>query len=78
MKIWHHFICARLMPTTHLTEVTKEWTLTLYGIKKGLSINVGHWISGNIRHVAQNLSLGILHLTLITELIAIVGLSTLG
>lgn len=24
MKIWHHFICARLVPTAHMTEVTQE------------------------------------------------------
>ena len=42
MKIWHHFICTRLVPTTHLTEVTRRGHSSFYGIKKGLSINVGH------------------------------------
>ena len=41
MKIWHRFICARLMPTTHLIEVTRDQALLLYNIKKGLTINVG-------------------------------------
>ena len=49
--------------------------LLLYGIKKGLSINVGQWISGNIRHVTLNVSIGIPHLTLVIELIAAVGVS---
>ena len=77
MKIWNYFICAWLMPTAHLTEVTREQALLLYDIKKGLTINIGHWISANIRHAAQNVSIGILHPTLVTELIAMVGVSTL-
>ena len=41
IKIWHHFICARLVPTSHLTEVSRERVLLLYAIVKNLSINVG-------------------------------------
>ena len=78
MNIWHHFICVRLTCTAYLTKVTRERAPLLYGIKKQLTINVGHWISANIRHVAQNVSIGIPHLTLVTELIVVVGVSTLG
>ena len=78
MKIWHYFICAWLTPTAHLTEVTKERALLLYDIKKGLTINVGHRISTNIRHAALNVSLGIPHPTLVTELIVAADVSTLG
>ena len=74
MKIWHHFVCARLVPTTRLTEATRDRSLLVYGIKKGLTINVGRWISCNIQHAAQNVSKGIPHPTLITELIASVAL----
>ena len=76
IKIWHHFTCAQLMPTVHLTEVTRDQTLLLYGIKKRLTINVGHWISANIRSATQNVSIGIPHLTLVTELIDLMGLNT--
>ena len=48
----------------------------MYDIKKGLTINVGHWISANIRHAALNVSLGIPHQTLVTELIVVTGVST--
>ena len=78
MKIWHHFICTQLMLIAHLTKVTREWALLLNSIKKGLTINVGHQISPNIRHAAQNVTTGIPHLTLMIELIAAVGLSTLN
>ena len=76
MKIWHHFIFAQLMPTAHLTKVTRDREHHLYSIKKGLTINVGHWILANIRHATQNMSIGIPHLTLVTELMATTGLST--
>ena len=51
MKIWHHFVCARLVPTSHLTKVMQDRALLLYDIRKGLIINVGWWISSNIRHI---------------------------
>ena len=60
------------------TEVTQDRALLLYGIKKGLTINVGQWISSNIRHTAQNVSGFISHPTLLTELIATASVSTLG
>ena len=77
VKIWHHFICTQLTPIVHLTRVTRDRALLLYGIKKGLTINVCHWISANIRHAVLNVSLGIPHPTLVTKLIATVIVRTL-
>ena len=78
MKIWHHFLYAKLIPTAHLTEVTRCRALLLYSIKKGLTIIVGQRISSNIKHVTLNVSICIPHLTLVTELIAAAGMSTLS
>ena len=78
MKVWHHFICGRLVPTLHTSEVTKDRALLLYGIKKRLKINVGGWIHSNIRHTIQQGSGGIPHPTLLTELIASYGIDTTG
>ena len=50
MKVWHHFICARLVPTMHLSEVTKERAALLYAIQTGKKINVSRWIQHNINH----------------------------
>ena len=66
------------MPTAHLTKVTKDRTLLLYSIKKGLTINVGYWILANIKHATQNVSIGIPRPTLVTELIVAAGVSILG
>ena len=70
MKVWHHFICARLTPTMHLLKVTKERAVLLYGIQMGLKINVGRWIQSNISHTIYQSSGGIPHPTLLTKLIA--------
>ena len=53
MKVWHHFICGRLVPTMYTLEVTKERPMLLYGIQKGLKINVGKWINSNIGHTVR-------------------------
>ena len=78
MKVWHHFIYARLPPTMHLSEVTKEQAVLLYGIQKGLKINVGRWIQSNISHTIRQGSRGIPHPTLPTELITSYGIDTTG
>ena len=51
MKVWHHFICGQLVPTLHTSEVTKKRVLLLYGIRKGLKINITRWVNSNIRHL---------------------------
>ena len=66
------------MRTTHLTEVMRDRALLLYGIKKGLTINVGQWISGNIIYATQNVSIGTSHPKLVTDLIVGVSMSTLS
>ena len=60
----------------HLSEVTKERAVLLYGIQKGLKINVGRWIQSNISRTVSQDSEGIPHPTLLTELIALYGIDT--
>ena len=78
MKVWHDFICGRLVPTLHTSEVTKKRALPLYGIKKGLKINVGRCNISNIRHTIQQGYRGIPHPTLLTELIMSQDIDTTG
>ena len=78
MKVWHHFKCGRLVPTLHNSEGMKERALLLYGIKRGLKINVGGWISANILHAIRQGSEGIPHPTQLTDLIASHGINTTG
>ena len=37
----------------HTLEVTKELAVLIYGIQKGLKINVGRWINYNISHTVR-------------------------
>ena len=60
----------------YTSEVRKDRGLLLYGIKKGLKINVGGWINSNIHHAIWQGSGGIPHPTLLTELIASHGINT--
>ena len=78
MKVWHHFICGRLMPTMHTSKVTKERAMLLYRIQMGLKINVGGWINSNIRHTVRHGSGGIPYPTLLMELIAYHEIDTTG
>ena len=78
MKVWHHFICARLVPTKHLSEVTKERAALLYAIMTGKKINVGRWIQQNIHAAIGQASGGIPHPTLLIELIASHNINTEG
>ena len=66
------------MPTMYTSEVTKERAFFLYGIQKGLKINVGRWINSNICHTILQGSRGIPHPTLLTELITYQGIDTMG
>ena len=75
MKVWHHFICARLMPTMHLSKVTKERVVLLYGIQMGLK-NGGWWVQSNISHSIRQGSGGIPHPILLTKLIVVHGIDT--
>lgn len=40
-KVWYTFLCAKLMPSTHLADVTQERAVLLYAIVNGMSIDVG-------------------------------------
>lgn len=40
-KAWHHFIIAKLVPSSNISEVTKGRALLNYAIQKGYSFDVG-------------------------------------
>ena len=76
MKVWHHFISDRFVPMMYTSKVNKERATLLYGIQKGLKINVDKWINSNIGHTIRQGSGGIPHPTLLTKLIASHGIDT--
>ena len=40
-KIWHYFIGARFMPSSHLSDVTKDRAILIYCILTGKTIDIG-------------------------------------
>ena len=72
------YLCQIFRCKTVFIQQTKERALLLYEIKKGLNINVRHWVSSNIRHTIRQGSRGIPHPTLLTELIVSQGIDTTG
>ena len=54
-KVWYHFLKTRLLLTTHIQIVTKEWALLLYSILQGRQINIGRVIHEEIYACTQKL-----------------------
>ena len=40
-QVWWHIMASRLMSTSHLSDITKEWLTLLYAVMTGMMINVG-------------------------------------
>lgn len=40
-KAWYSFICAKMIPITHVSDVVKERAVLLFAIMKGKTIDVG-------------------------------------
>lgn len=74
-KIWYAFLCAKLFPSTHTSDVTKEKALLLYTIVQDFIIDVGAIINFSIhRCLIGNFSGGLPHPSLIYGLCRQVGL----
>lgn len=52
-KAWYAYICAKLMPCTHVSDVTKERAVLLYSIVKGMKMDVGLIIQQSILRAAR-------------------------
>lgn len=73
-KAWYAFICAKLMPCTHVSHVTRERAVLLYSIIKGYKINVGHLILQSVLRASRGSTTGGLpHPSLICVLCAKFG-----
>ena len=72
-KIWHYFICAKLLPTTNHSAVMKSRAALIYAILKDMKIDVGLIIQHSIIHGFEKGIHGFSHPHLITDLCANVG-----
>ena len=67
-KVWFHFVCSRLIPSTHISEVTKDRALILLAIERGEPLNVGAIINSGIHNALQKNSISLPFPSLLTEL----------
>ncbi|PIN21235.1 hypothetical protein CDL12_06066 [Handroanthus impetiginosus] len=50
---WLRFINARLYPSSHLSEISKDRAILLYAILTGVPLNIGRYINGAILKSAR-------------------------
>ncbi|KAL3533255.1 hypothetical protein ACH5RR_006776 [Cinchona calisaya] len=43
--VWYHFLTSRILAITHLTKVTRDRTVLLYALVKGVTLRIGSKIS---------------------------------
>ena len=76
-KAWLYFVSARLLPSTHFTEIDVDRLKLVYAILTGLRINIGRIIRSSIRHSCRmTTTAGLGHGTFITELCHTYGVPT--
>ena len=67
-KIWHYFVGARFMPSSHLSDVTRNLAILIYYILSGKSIDVESIIHASILHSVRGMSVGLYFPSLSTAL----------
>ncbi|GMN21821.1 hypothetical protein TIFTF001_040129 [Ficus carica] len=76
MKVWFNFINARLYPTTHVSECSRERALALFAIATGMRMNVGAIINAAILHAANINNVAFPFPSLLTALFEKAGINT--
>ena len=67
-KIWHYFVCTKLLPITNHSVVMKSREALVYAILKDMKIDVGLIIQHLIIHGFEKGIQGFPHPHLITDL----------
>lgn len=68
-KAWYAIICSNIMPTHHLSDVTRERAILLFAIVMGLKVDIGALIQDSIKKAIQSNTIsGLPHPSLITHL----------
>lgn len=75
-RIWHYFIRARILPTTHMSDVNRERAVLNYVFRTNKPIYVGSILYNNILYSARTISAGLYYPLLITGLCLQAGVLT--
>ena len=77
-KVWYNFLCVKIKPSLHLSIVTKDKTILLYGMTKGFQFDIGTVIERRLIELTHGRCIGgLIHPSLITELCRLVGVPML-
>ncbi|PIN00193.1 hypothetical protein CDL12_27303 [Handroanthus impetiginosus] len=72
---WLRFISARLLPSSHTSDVTRERAVMIYAILTDVPFDIGRFLHRSIlKSAIGGLTMGLYHPSLITELCARAGL----
>ncbi|EXB85442.1 hypothetical protein L484_023674 [Morus notabilis] len=74
-KVWFHFVCTRLIPSTHISKVTKDRALVLLAIERGEPLNLGAIINSGIHHALRKHNISLPYPSLLTELFLAAGVA---
>ena len=77
-KVWYNFLSIKIKPSLHLSTVTKDKTILLYAMTKGLQFDIGTVIElGLIESTHGRCTSALIHPSLITELCRTAGVQML-
>ena len=68
-KVWYNFLSSMIKPSLHLSTVTKDKTILMYAMTKGLQFDIGTVIEwGLIEMTHERCTSTLIHPSLITDL----------
>ena len=77
-KVWYNFLSVKIKHSLHLSTVTKDKTILLYAMTKGLQFNIGTIIERGLIETTHGRCTGtLIHPSLITELCRSAGVQML-
>ena len=77
-KVWYSFLSVKIKPSLHLSTITKDKTILLYTMTKGLQFDIGTVIEWGLIETNHGHCTGVLiHPSLITKLCRSAGVQML-
>ena len=78
VKVWYNFLFVKIKPSLHLSTVTKDKTILLYAMTKGLQFDIETVIERGLIEMTHRRCTGaLIHPSLIIELFRSVGVHML-
>ena len=77
-KVWYNFLCVKIIPSLHLSTVTKDKTILLYAMTKGFQFDIVIVMERGLIESTHRRCIGaLIHPSLITQLCRSAGVPML-